>query len=70
MTAEEIKDFIRARMKQEKMYTPELSRLSGISKETIYNWMNGRNHLNVLTLIDICDALGLELVISEKGGAE
>lgn len=52
--------------KEQKSRTSELSLLTGLNERSIYNIEKGETDLRLSTLIKLCGAMGLKVVIESK----
>lgn len=66
MTQTEIIQAIVEKRKAEKISIEKLGKSTGVSQETIRNTLKEKNSPNLRSLLDICDALGLELIVKTK----
>lgn len=68
---EKIKEFIGRTIKNEakrkKLELIDMQELTSLSITTISSLYNGSKKVQIDTLIKVCDALGLEVVIQKKG---
>lgn len=64
---EEIIEAVKTAMKNNNIKTADLCRDTGLSRQTLYNIMNGRRSgINLGTLCKICDAVGLSVTIQKQ----
>lgn len=65
MTQTEIIQAIEARRKDIGISHERLGKKTGVSQETIRNTLKQKNSPNLKTLLDICDALGMEVIVKQ-----
>lgn len=68
---EKFKELIGRTIKREaarkKLEQIDIHEMTSLSITTISNLYNGKGKVQIDTLIKVCDALGLELIIQKKG---
>lgn len=59
---------IKDRRRERKMKLMEISAQAGVSVSSLLNWFYGKNRKpNLETVLLVLDALGLEMIVREKG---
>ena len=65
---EKIKKYISAMMKRENMSGEKLSRLSGVSSDCIYRFLNGEKNISLNGADKLLSVFGLEIKIGKVSG--
>ena len=67
MTEPELVDIIRNEIKTQNMTWRRLEDISGVARTCPQRWFHGNCSVTVFTLLNLMDALGLDMVITKKG---
>ncbi|MBR5862265.1 MAG: helix-turn-helix transcriptional regulator [Bacteroidales bacterium] len=70
MTEQQLKNVILETIQKHDICMLRLAKFIDRDRKTINNWLQGKHGTSVETLVVLCDALGLEVIIREKEGAE
>lgn len=58
---------IKQEAKQQKLEQKDIHEMTSLSVTTISNLYKGKGKVQIDTIIKVCDALGLEIIIQKKG---